>query len=1158
MRKLTWILWGAVMLSIATSWNLPAQELVAHIRGTVTDPSGAGVPGAEVKATNTQTQVSTTVTTQDDGSYEFLSLPPGIYDVMVTKAGFRTFTAQRIPLALNQIYNLPVQLEVGEITQSVQVEASTTQVETATTQLGTIVDSKQIVDLPLLGRQWTQLQQLVPGTVSQSDRFNGVYATNGSESQQNSFLINGADTVDIRLNEPLLNRISPDAIGEFNLITSTINPEYGRNSGGVLNAIVKSGTNQFHGDAFEFYRDTFLNSRAFFQTTAPVFHQNQYGGTLGGPIWKDHTFFFISYQGTRNREPDTNGSGQTTVFTQAQRNGYFPDIASSTTASPIALEGSNGATYAAGTPYNVLFPNGQIPAADFNPVALNLLKSVPLPNLDGNQYSFNPVETQDLEQGLFRVDHTIGNKDSIWAYALWEHDPSIHTLPFLGSTLPGNGENDTEFETQAVVQWSHTFNPTTLNEFRVAFTRLNYDALSPTNVELPSSLGFTGITPQFPSTASAPTIDITGYFNLGFSPYGPAPSIDNTYQLHDDFSKVVGSHTLKVGFDGRRYEVNAPAEDFNNGVFSFGGAGTYTTGDPGADFLLGIPDSYEQSSGGFQNFRTYEYYSYLQDSWKATNNLTFNYGLGWQIDTPYNNLRFGGEDNDCFRPGEQSTVYPTAPVGLVFPGDPGCTTSGYYQHNDNVGPRFGFAYAPDWGPISGGKSQKFVIRGGFGVYFNRTEEELGYQQLSAVPFSIFSLGVGGIGGSPSFANPFADIAGGPSVANPFPFTPAPKGSAVDFSQFEPLDFNSVNPNFTDPYAMNFNLNIQRELPGNMLLQVGYVGAQGRHLEITYEGNPISPAGQAECAADPNCIANRLNQQILYPDHTMYAPGNIFASVGEQGTFGVSSYNSLQVQLQKRLSHGLTFQASYTWAHSIDDTSGYEASGGISGAGRGTNPYDFALNRGDSTFDARHRFVINYDYEVPSLTRFWNNGFVKHVLDGWRVGGITTLQTGFPVIVYESDDRSLTCSPAWSYYNCWDTPNVVGFPGVYDPRNATLVNTTLGGTTPASNYYFNPNAFALETIGQLGNEGRNNFHGPGLNQTDLVLAKEFRWTEVRRIELRLEAFNVFNHTQFAFNGPSIGYNSTNIDSPTFAQTLTTQPLTLQTVGRVVQLGAKIYF
>ncbi len=1139
-----------MMLVLALAWNLPAQEVVAHIRGTITDPSGAGVPGAEVKATNTLTQVSTTVPSKDDGSYEFLSLPPGTYDVTVSKNGFRTSTAHNITLTVNQQYNLPVALEVGQVTESVQVEANPIQVETTTTQLGTIIDAKQIVDLPLLGRNWTQLQQLVPGTVSQSDRFAGAYATNGSESQQNSYLINGADSMDIRLNAPLVIP-NPDAIDQFNLIDSTINPEYGRNSGGILNAIIKSGTNSFHGDAFEFYRDTFMNTRNFFQKTGNIFHQNQYGGTVGGPIWKDHTFFFLSYQGTRNRRPDSNGTGQTTVFTQDQRNGIFSDIAGSATPSPIPLMGENGATYAAGTPYSTLFPTGHIPTADFNSISQNLLKSVPLPNLGGNLYSFNPISSQDDEQGLIRFDHTFGNKDSMWGYALWEHNPVIHTLPFLGSTLPGNGENDTSFSTQAVAAWTHTFNPTTLNEFRVAFIRFNYAAVSPTNIELPSSLGFTGINPQFPGTASAPTISLTGYFTLGFSPDGPQPAIDNTYQIDDNFSKVVGNHTFKFGFDGRRYEVNNPFEFENNGSFGFGGQGVYSTGDPGADFLLGIPDTYAQNSGGVQNMRSYEFYLYAQDTWKVTNNLTFNYGLGWQIDTPLTNQRYGQEAFNCFRPGQQSTVYPTAPVGLDFPGDTGCSASGFYQHNDNIAPRFGFAYSPDWGPLSGGKAKKFVIRGGFGVYFNRTEEELGLQQLSAYPFSFASQGATSVGGSPGFANPFADIAGGPVAPNPFPFTPPAKGSKVDFSQFYPLDFSTINPNFTDPYAMNFNFNIQRELPGAMILQVGYVGALGRHLEMVYEGNPVSASGVAACAADPTCIANRVFQTYFYPDHALYAPGNIFAGVGTQSSFGVSNYNSLQIQLQKRLSHGLMFQASYTWAHSIDDSSGYEGSGGAPGLGRVTDPYNYALSRGDSNFDVRHRFVINYDYEIPSLTRFWNNGFVKHVVDGWRVGGITTLQTGFPIIVGDTGFRSLQCD-ALFYYGCWDAPNVVGFPSIYDPRNATIVNATKGGTTPRTNYYFNPNAFALEPFGTLGNAGRNNFHGPGINNTDLVLAKDFRWTESRWLELRLEGFNVFNHAQFNLIGAAAPLNFEDIQASTFGQTLTAAQ------GRVVQLGAKIYF
>jgi hypothetical protein len=291
--------------------------------------------------------------------------------------------------------------------------------------------------------------------------------------------------------------------------------------------------------------------------------------------------------------------------------------------------------------------------------------------------------------------------------------------------------------------------------------------------------------------------------------------------------------------------------------------------------------------------------------------------------------------------------------------------------------------------------------------------------------------------------------------------------------------------------------------------------------------------------------------LFYPTHSSYAPGNIFAGVGTQSSNGVSNYNSLQVHLEKRLTHGLMFQASYTWSHSIDDSSGYEGSGGAPGLDRVTNPYNYALSRGDSNFDARNRFVINYDYEVPGLSRYWNNAFVKHVIDGWRIGGITTLQTGFPIIVGDSGFRSLQCD-ALDYYGCWDAPNAVGYPSIYDPRNATLVNATLGGTTPGTNYYFNPNAFALEPFGQLGNEGRNNFHGPGINNTDLVLAKEFRYDEKRWIELRLEAFNVFNHTQFKLIGAAAPINFEDIQASTFGQTLTAAQ------GRVVQLGAKIYF
>ena len=1148
MRKLTLLGFFLSLLGIVGTLN--ADEVYARIRGTVVDASGAGVPTADVKATNTQTGLSTTTVSGGDGTFQFLQLPIGTYDVTVTKSGFRTYTTRNIVLALNQVYDLTAALEVGQLTESVQVEANPVQVETTTTQLGTVIDSKKIVDMPLNGRDWTVLQRLAPGVVSQSDRFGsataGTSASNGSQTQQNSFLVDGADAIDLALNTPLLIP-SPDAIAEFNLITSSINPEYGRNSGSILNAVIKSGTNQFHGSAFEFLRDTSLNDPNFFRQPN-VFHQNQYGGTVGGPVVKDHTFFFLSYQGTRQRAAQSL-STLPTVFSQGQRNGIFPDIAQSTTPSATPLVGENGATFPAGTPYNVIFPTGHIPARDLNPIAVNLMnKYVPLPNSAGNLYSYSPVQIFDANQGIAKVDHHIGDKDALWASAFFEDRPRTQTIPFSGGNLPGFGSADFLEDKAFTVSWIHTFSAATLNEFRASYVRTNFDSPEPQNVVQPSSLGFTGINPQFPQSAGVPYIGITGYFNLGFSYNGPAPRVDDTFQLTDNFSKVVGSHTLKFGYNGKRYQVANPFAFQNNGLYTFAGAGQYSTGDPGADFLLGIPDSYSQSSGGHEVERTFEHYFYAQDSWKATRELTLNFGAGYQIDTPMQNKWYGGIGFNCFRPGQQSTVFPTAPAGLVFPGDKGCSASGYSTHYDNIGPRFGFAYSPEAGWLSGGNAHKFVVRGGFGVYFNRTEEEVALQNLLALPFGIISSGAGDFGGSPSFANPFTDISTGQSIPNKFPFTaPGPGNKTFDFSFYEPISFNTTDPHFTSPYAMNFNLNVQRELPGAMIMQIGYVGAQARHLEVAFEGDPITLANAAACAASSRCIANRVIQQAVYPTHTMFPPGDAIASAGTQASIGVSSYNSLQVSLNKRLNHGLTFTAAYTYSHSIDDGSGYEESSGQAATnGRGFNPYNAALSRGDSAFDARHRFVASYDYELPHLTKYWNNNFVKYALDGWRFSGISTFQTGFPFSPFDSTYRSLTCS-ALTYYGCPDGPNAIGPTGSLNPRDTSLVNRVLTptSTTVRPNYWFDPNSFTRQAFGTFGTAGRNSMHGPGLIASDMSLNKEFIFTEERRLELRLETFNVFNHANF--NQPSA-----NIASQNFGRILGAA------TGRVVQLGAKVYF
>jgi len=1141
-----------------------ADELYASIRGVVTDPSGAVLPGVTVTATNVETGISRTVNTKNDGSYNLLNLPVGRYRMVATRQGFKSFAARAIALTVNQIYVQDVRLEVGATSETVEVTASAARVETTSNQLGTVISGNVIQDLPLNGRNWVQLQQLQPGVVASSDRFGSNFATNGSQSQQNSYLINGTDSNDLPLNTPLVIP-SPDAIGEFNMITNTINPEYGRNSGAILNAIIKSGTNSFHGSAFEFFRDTSLNTHNFFLLKPDVFHQNQFGATVGGPVWKNHTFFFFSYQGRRTRQAQgsnltTSTPGNATVFSPAERGGSFgSDLSGSSGTSPFPLVGENGTTYPAGTPYSTIFPTGNIPAADFNSVARNLMTQfVPLPNAPSNQFRFNPVTASKQDQFLWRIDQHFSDKDQLWGYAFLQSTPSVDDLPFTGADLPGFPQQSQSHVKQYTVSWTHVLSPTTLNELRAGFTSLNFVAVTPVKAVLPSSAGFAGIVPQNPAGAGLPTIAVgctttcVGNFTLGFTDNGPQPRIDQTYQLTDNFSKVVGRHTLKFGFEGRRFQVANPFFAVNNGHFDFGGNGTYTTGVPAADFLLGIPDDYFQGSGGRIDARAYEYYMYAQDQFKLRSNLTLNYGLAYQIDTPLNDLFNKGVAINCWRPGQQSTVFPSAPVGLVFPGDRSCNSAGYNTKYSHFGPRFGFAYSPNWGWLSGG-ANKLSIRAGYGVYFNRSEEELTLQNLGTPPFGVTSFGIGDIGGDASFANPFVDLnqsapgGGVGTVANKFPFAfPAP-GSRPDFTQFEPFSISVINPNFSTPYAQNYNLTIERELPSSVILSVAYVASLGRRLIRTIELNPdLNPAA---CAASARCRRARFNLPASPTANALNLfkyTGSIYGSIGEERTDGISNYNSLQVSAKKSLTHGLTFLLAYTWSHSLDTASGFENSGFGGSRGRGSNPVlPQAVDYSDSIYDARNRFVLSSTYDVP--TPFKNNAVLSRVLGGWRFGGILTLQKGFPIGITDSGLHSLVCTGSGiSFYACPDSPNqLVSSIPTFDARNTSFVNSVRGGTTSKTNYFFNPNNFAFAPFGTFGNAHRYSLHGPGINNVDFALYKDIRVTEQTRFELRLETFNTFNHTQF--RNPN-----NNINSGNFARVLSARD------PRLVQIAAKFYF
>lgn len=1173
----------AFILAFVSAGAAHADNLYATIRGQVTDQTKATIPGAQVIATNTGTNDVRTVMTQADGSFEFLNLPVGSYSVSVKKDGFQSYVANGITLTVNQVYVLNPLLQVGAASQTVTVEAARTQVETTSMQLGSTIEAPTIVDMPLNGRNWVQLQQLQPGVVGQSDRFGSNYATNGSQSQQNSYLINGTDSNDLPLNSPLV-LPSPDSIQEFRMITNTINPEYGRNSGAILDAVIKSGTNQFHGDAFEFYRDTFLNTRNFFQLSPPVFHQNQFGGTIGGPIWKDHTFAFFSYQGTRNAVPQA-GFGLTPVYTNAQLGGNFGPTAftGAKNSSPIPEFGdsastckvSGGVMCPANTPYSSLFSTGVIPTQDFNALSSALItKFVPGTN-SGNNFSFNPSTAAKTNQYLGQINQNIGQHDTLWFYGFYQGLSDTNTIPFIGANLPGFGSQDSQKVYQFTFAENHIFSANTLNEFRVAYTRFNFQAVLPQTNTPPSSLGFQ-INSQITSAVGAPVISVQGLFTLGFSNDGPQPRIDQTKQITDNFSHIVGRHTLKFGFEGRSFWVTNPFGFLNNGNYGFNNTGAFSTGIGGADFLLGIPASYSQSSGGFIDARAKEAYFYAQDELKLKQTLTLTYGMGYQIDTPLKDIFNGGRAIACFRPNQQSVIFPTAPVGAVYPGDPSCSSAGYSTKYNNFAPRIGFAWAPDLGRISGEQGM-FSIRGGIGMYYNRSEEEVTLQNLLLPPFQIRDSGIADVGGSPAFAAPFTDVhcmnqsntsipcsVLTPSIPNKYPFTAPAAGASINFATFEPMRLVVSDPNFRIPMAYNYNLTVQRQVPGQVILSVGYVGAMGRHELGVIDLNPgINPAA---CLADPTCVTNKSIQREVLPTDFPYSATNptnigkfgpipVFGGIGQMSTFLNSNYNSLQVSANKALSHGLDFLVSYTWSHSLDYGSSFENS---SFGPRGLNPFNIASGYGDSSFDARHRLVVSYDYRIPGLEHLNAMHWMpSRVADGWHLSGITTFQTGFPIFTSDSGLTSLTCDN-FTEFACWDAPDVTAAVQTTNIRSSQFSYSSNSGpgkefasALPQTNHYaFNPNTFTRAPLGTIGTAGRSFFHGPGINNWDMALMKDTKLTESTSFELRMDFFNVFNHTQFIQNTSSS--ITGDINNANFGREFNAAN------GRLIQLAAKFYF
>jgi hypothetical protein len=1175
----------------AVTVRVHAQATTASIHGTVTDSTGAVLPNATVTVVNTSTSISATQKTDSKGYFVFPDLHiGGPYTVTVGKDGFQKFISTGIMLDLSSAREIEAQLQVGKSSQTIQVNSATIQVETADIQLKDVVGATELEDLPTLGRDAVQLQKTAPGVVEANDR-EGTFSTNGSQTQENSYLLDGTDINDILLNQPGIT-VNPDALAEINIISSTLDPQFSRNSGAIVDEALKSGTNQFHGNGFEFYRDTFLNNGNYFSATRPVFHQNVFGGTLGGPILKNRAFFFLGYQGLRNRTAQTQ---LTQVFSNDQRSGNFSldgGFSNNPIPFPGGLQGPTGLC-PAGTPWNSCFPNGQVPASDFNSISTNLLnKYVPQSNYSSggiNYYNFNAPNTAGDDQGIVRIDDQLTSKDALWFSTIFDSNPSTNTLPLpstestgTGANLPGFAADNSSHIKIFNASWTHIFNNSMLNELRAGYFRYNFAELEPAAATLaaPSSFGF-NIVPQDAAAGTLPFINVNGYFALGFSTNGPQPRKDENYTYFDNFSKVAGSHSLKFGVNVERFVFSNPYYSDNSGYFGFVQSGTYSSGDPAADFLLGVPATYNQGSGYIVDVRASQYYAYAQDHWRISDTLTLAYGIGYDVETPFENLQYGGVGVTCWLPNNaQSKVFPDAPPGLLYPGDPGCNRNGSpTTHWNHFSPRAGFAWSPNsgLGPLTGDQGQhSLVVRGGFGVYWNRPQSEGTQENSNDAPFSENSLGAAGLGGSPSFANPFQDIAGNPGAsypANPFPYTVPAPGANVNFSSLYPLEMDNLTSAFDVPYTYNFNLNVQRSLPSNMVLTVGYVGSLGRKLMRAGDGNRTTVAGHNACLSGTgtgapimlgghtfSCIELANAQSLYFPgDKTQPAvipdsqspefPNGFpyYLSIGAMYTNGSSSYHSLQVSLAKTPTHGLYLNLAYTYSHGLDNASGLEDSV-ANGYGSNYVPGFQYLSYGDSAYDARQRLVGLYNYEIPVLHSIAGNTYARSALSGWHFTGITALQTGFPVTIYDAGVfNSLYCDQ-FSFVNCPDVPNTSTFHiKTLNPRRA-------------GNYWFNPATFTQEPIGTFGNVKRNFFHGPGFNYSNFEIYKNIpvgRSESSRYIQLRLEAYNAFNHANFASPNGNFGAGSpvfgsiNSVDQPV-STSGDPQP------GRAIQLGGKFYF
>ena len=1062
-----------------------AQDPSAVLEGLVTDRLQGALAGATVTVTNERTGLVRKQLTTLEGTYAFPVLPVGDYTVAVEKEQFAPFKQGAVRLNVNQTVRLNITLEIAAAKQALLVEATPELVQTSSNVLGSVVTDREVVDLPLNGRNFAQLGLLQLGVVPMTSglteqggerREGHAYIVNGERPESNNYLVDGARVVN-RIDGGFGLKPPIDAIEEFKILTHTAPPEYGGTSGGNTSIVTRSGGNEVHGAFYDFVRNDMFDTRNFFVSQTEPLKQNQFGGTTGGPVRRGRLFYFGYYEGFRNRQGITRGD---TVPTPAQREGDF-------SANPTPL--INTLT---GQPY----PGGIIPAASINPLAGKLLGFYPLGNVSPSFYSSTQPSANDTDQGGGKFDYVLGAADTASARYTLSRSYTLDPFSILGSDLPGFPvQNNTRGQLFSLAETHIAGN--TINSFRGSFFR-DYIFLEKRLSGLsPDSLGF-GYDTTTAMATGAPFLIVNGYSNMGDPAIGPRDTTQNDYEFQDSVAHTAGRHSFKFGGLFRRTQVNSVQGHYANGVYNF----TSTpASDPFANFLLGTPSTFTQGGGDFyRGLRSWDLALYAQDEWRVSNRFTFNYGARYEISTPFSEI-----DNrlNAFAPGVQSVVDPSAPLGILFPGDPGVPATIAPIYYKGIMPRVGIAWDPDG-------SGKWAIRTGYAIFYDTIANGVGGPLRVATQSAPWVTMRQVTGNNINFIQPL-----GTSAFTTGVFT-------------NPTNLFTIGRDLRPPYAQDWNLSIQRKL-GQQVLEVRYVGTKGTRLPRFVEADPA--------VYGPGATAGNAGRRRVYagcPSATAPCSLGYVALVTDSTS---STYHSAQASLSRRFSGGFGFTASYTFSKTLDYVSSLHIAGPapilVSGEmDLAQNPFDLKAEHGPSLFDARHRLVVNGLYEIPWFHKAGR--FTRAMLDGWQMNAIVTASSPTPFTVYDSTNVSLQAP----------IPPVAG---TFASRPDQIASCADGPHTPqewvsASDFVrLNPRTQA----GQFGNEGRNTCRGAGIFDADVSLVRTFRVSEKTGLQFRAESFNVLNH-------PNFGLPVNDLASPNFGVVLEAGP------PRLIQFALKLLY